>query len=207
MKKLLALILVLMMSVFVFAACSEKEAGVADETPVVTEIAEACLAKIVALDDTALDYTVAEKGAYTVISGKITALAGLAAKFDATIDDWEIPDENKEELKTYAAEKADAIVASFAAGAVESVTVSGDKANANCKATLLNNGAADYSAAFKVDEEEKALKDMTVDELKAVVDGIAETVQGCVVDTEVAFMLDKIDGEWFILNAGISAVE
>lgn len=205
MKKLLALILVLVMSVFVFAACesSEEKAAAAEEA--VKTISAECLAKIVAVDEAALEYTVAQKGAEKVITDKLTALSAMPAKFDTAIDGWEISDENKEELKAYAAEKAAEIVASYAAGEVESVAVNGEKANVSCKATILNT--ATYSAAFTVDETEKAIKDMTIDELKATVDGIAEGVQACVVDTVVAFMLDDAEDGWVILNAGISAAE
>ena len=204
MKKVLALILVLMMSVFVFAACesSEEKAAAAEEA--IKTVATDCLEKLVAVDEAALEYTVAEKGAEKVIKDKLTALSAMPTKFDTTIDGWEISDENKEELKSYAAEKAAAIVASYTAGGVESIVVNEDKANVSCKATILNT--ATYSASFTVDETEKAIKDMTIDELKAAIDGIAEAVQACVVDTEVAFMFDNTDDGWVILNAGISAI-
>ena len=63
MKKLLALILVLVMSVFVFAACESSEEKAAADEEAIKTIAAECLAKFVALDEAALEYTVAEKGA------------------------------------------------------------------------------------------------------------------------------------------------
>ncbi len=207
MKKLLALSLVIVMSVFVFSACEEKEAPAAAESAVVKTIAEECLTKLVQLDDSLLKLTVAEKGGYNILSSKLTALKGLGAKFDAAIDSWEIADDAKATLKAYAAEKVQAIESGYSSGGVIGSTVTEDAANVNCTALLLNTAATGYSAAFTVDETEKAIKDMTPDEQKVLVETIAAKVQECVVETEVAFMLRVFDGEWLIVNAGVSAIE
>ena len=213
MKKLMAIVLALVMAVCVFTACSKEETKVEnpaaatseEDQKAISEVAKNCLDKIVALDETAVEYTVEEKGAFTTISSRIAKTAAFKDSFVGAIDKWEIADADKETLKALAAEKADAILASFTADEIGEFTVNGDKANVNCTAALLNISAPEYGTLFTVDAE--AIKTMSIEELTKTVEDIAANAQKLVVATEVSFMFSKVDNNWVILNAGISAAE
>ena len=154
MKKLLALILALVMTVCLFAACSEeKEEGPKDETATVRPLAEDALELFVKRDQEKLlpmftDPDPAVKPAKDVVD-KYTAYDSIVANFEAQVDTWGIEDEElKKEVKEYGKKKADEIYAMFKADGIKDVSAVGVIINANGKAKLLNVTAAEYEYAY-----------------------------------------------------------
>lgn len=152
MKKLLALILALMMTVCLFAACAEKEEASVDETATVRPLAEEALALVVARDAEALltkmtdpDPTV-DPGKSVV--AKFNSYAAVLTSFEAQVDAWEISDELKAEVKAYAATKADELYASFKADGIKDVTDMSGVIAVSAKASLLNVTGDVYKAIY-----------------------------------------------------------
>lgn len=152
MKKLLALILALMMTVCLFAACGEKEEAKVDETATVRPLAEEALALVVARDAEALlpkltDEDPAVDPGKSLVA-KCNSYAAVITKFEAQVDTWEISDELKAEVKAYAATKADEVLASFKAEGVKDVTDMSGVITASAKAQLLNVTGDAYKAIY-----------------------------------------------------------
>ena len=152
MKKLLALVLALMMTVCLFAACGEKEEAKVDETATVRPLAEEALALVVARDSETLLTKLTDEDP-TVDPGK-SVLAKFAeydavlANFEAQVDTWEISDELKAEVKAYAATKADEVLASFKADGVKDVTDMSGVIAVSAKANLLDVTGDAYKALY-----------------------------------------------------------
>lgn len=152
MKKLLALILALMMTVCLFAACGEKEEVSVDETATVRPLAEDALDLVVARDAENIltkltDVDPAVDPGKSVVA-KFDAYAAILTNFEAQVDTWEITDELKAEVKAYAAAKADEVLASFKADGVKDVTDMNGVIAVSAKAQLLNVTGDAYKALY-----------------------------------------------------------
>lgn len=151
MKKLLALIMVLAMTVCLFAACAEKEEGPKDETADVRPLAEEALELFIKRDVklyekfTDPDPTVAPA---KNVADKYTAYDALITNFEAQVDTWEIPDELKAEVKEYAKKKADDVYTKFQADGIQNVNVVGNVISASGKAKVLSITAKEYEYSY-----------------------------------------------------------
>ena len=152
MKKLLALILALVMTVCLFAACGEKEETVADPSGEVRPLAEEALELIVKRDQETLLTKLSDPDPVVdpgkSIVAKFDAYAAVLTGFEAQVDTWEITDELKAEVKAYAVAKADAVLASFKAEGIQSVNTVGAVVNANGKAKLLDVSAKEFDYGY-----------------------------------------------------------
>ena len=156
MKKLLALILALMMTVCLFAACGEEEAEApAADTTVpkeVTENATKALDLLVAQNQEELLKNVVDPdptaAANSSFISKLTAYAAVPTNFATQVEAWGLADDVKAEVNKYAETKAADLYRAFKANGVKSSVKSGEIVTVNAKAALLNVTGEEYSLIY-----------------------------------------------------------